>query len=122
MERQPLDWRRVAIFTPLMASIAIFLVYARDLRHKQDVVIAVLLFALYTTLFQVLPMRELHLPRATRKHALLISLAGLVVYAIFARTQFFQQTPLLSLVLLIFIVIEVVMILIVRGAANIAKN
>ena len=119
---QALDWRRVAIFTPLAAAVAICLVFARDLRHKQVMIIAVLLFALYTTLFQVLPMRELDLPAAARRSALLFSLAGVAVYLGLVRTDFFSQTSPTTLFLLIFTLFEIALILIVRTAATAARD
>jgi hypothetical protein len=115
---QWLDWRRIAVFTPLMASVSIFLVYARDLQHRHVMILAVLLFALYTTMWQIFPMRELNLPIATRRNALLTVLVGLAVYVWFAGTEFFQQTPSLRLFLLIFAATEITLILIARSAAN----
>jgi hypothetical protein len=115
---QSLDWRRVTVFTPLMAAVSVFLVYARDLTHRQVMVVGILLFAIYTTLFEVVPMREFNLPVTTRRTALFAVLAGLVAYLWLAGTTFFRQVPSLSLFLLIFVVIELTLILIVRSAAN----
>jgi len=81
-------------------------------------VISILLFAIYRTLFVVVPMREFNLPVTTRRTAFLAVLAGLVAYLWLAGTKFFHQAPSLNLCLLIFVVIELTLILIVRSAAN----
>jgi hypothetical protein len=119
---QTLDWRRVGIFTPLAAAIAISLVCGRDLTRKPLIVVAVLLFAVFSIMFQVVPMREPVLPIGTRRAALLALLAGVVVYIWFAETRFFQQASPLSLFLLIFIPLEIVLILIVRRAASAVRS
>jgi hypothetical protein len=97
-------------------------VFGRDLRHKQVMVIAILLFVVYSLLFQTVPMRELNLPITTRRKALVSLVAGVALYAWFAGTRFFHQTSSLSLFLLIFIAIEVALILIVRSAKNAAPG
>jgi hypothetical protein len=119
---QTLDWRRVGIFTPLAAAIAISLVCGRDLTRKPLIVVAVLLFAVFSIMFQVVPMREPVFPIGTRRAALLALLAGVVVYIWFAETRFFQQASPLSLFLLIFIPLEIVLILIVRRAASAVRS
>jgi hypothetical protein len=119
---QSLDWRRVAIFTPLMAGVSIFLVYARDLQHEYVLIIALLLFAVHRTLWEVLPMRDLDLPVAVRRNASLTVLAELVAYVWLVRTKFFHETPSLNLFLLIFTVTEITLILITRSAVNAARD
>jgi hypothetical protein len=119
---QSLDWRRVVVFTPLMASVSIFLVYARDLQHGYVLIIAVLLFAVHTTLWEIVPMRELNLPVAVRRNASLIVLAGLVAYVWLVRTKFFHEIPSLNLFLHIFAVTEITLILITRSAVNAARD
>jgi hypothetical protein len=117
-ESQTLDWRRVAVFTPLItAGVAIFLVYGRDLAHKQVMVVAILLFAVFSLLFQTIPTREASLPGAIRRIALLGLAAGLVLYIWLAGTKFFQQAPSVGLFLLIFLVIQIGLILVVRSAS-----
>src|SRR5271163_2888991 len=111
---QTLDWRRVGIFTPLAAAIAVSFVCGRDLTRKPLMVVAVLLFAAFSLMFQVVPMMEARLPVGTRRAALLASLAGVTIYIWFAGTRFFHQASPSSLFLLIFIPIEIALILIVR--------
>jgi hypothetical protein len=119
---QSLDWRRVAVFTPLMASVSIFLVYARDLQHGYVLIVAVLLFAVPPPLWEIFPMRELNLPVAVRRNASLTVLAGLVAYVWSVRTKFFHETPPLNLFLIIFAVTELTLILITRSAVNAAQD
>lgn len=119
---QTSDWRRVGIFTPLAAAIAISLVCGRELTRKPLMVVAVLLFATFSIMFQVVPMRKASLPIATRRAALLALLAGVVVYIWFAGTRFFQQASPSSLFLLIFIPIEIALILIVRRTASAVRS
>jgi hypothetical protein len=119
---QALDWRRVGIFTPLAAAIAISLVCGRDLTRKPPMVVAILLFATFSLLFQVVPMREASLPIGTRRAALLALLAGVVLYIWLVGTRFFQQASPSSLFLLIFIPIEIALILIVRRAASAVRS
>jgi hypothetical protein len=119
---QTLDWRRVGIFTLLAAAIAISLVCGRDLTRKPLMVVAILVFAVFSLMFQVVPMREARFPVGTRRAALLALLAGVVLYIWFAGTRFFQQASASSLFLLIFIPIEIALILIVRRAASAVRS
>jgi hypothetical protein len=84
--------------------------------------VAILLFAAFSLLFPVVPMREASLPIGTRRAALLALLTGVVLYIWFAGTRFFQQASPSSLFLLIFIPIEIALILIVRRAASAVRS
>jgi hypothetical protein len=119
---QTLDWRRVGIFTLPAAAMATSFVCGRDLRRKPLMVIAILLFALFSLIFRVVPMREASLPIGTRRVALLALLAGVAIYIWFAGTRFFQQASPSSLFLLIFIPIEIALILVVRSAASAVRS
>jgi hypothetical protein len=119
---QTLDWRRIGIFTPLAAAIAISLICGRDLTRKSLMVVAVLLFAVFSLMFQVIPMRAASLPVGARRAALLALLAGVAIYLWFAGTRFFHQASPSSLFLLIFIPIEIAIILIVRRAASAVRS
>jgi hypothetical protein len=119
---QTLDWRRVGIFPPLAAAIALSLVCGRDLTRKPLMVVAVLLFAVSSLLFQLVSMREASLPIAARWAALLPLPAGAAIYIWFAGTRFFQQVSPSSLFLIIFIPIDIALILIVRSAASAVRT
>jgi hypothetical protein len=116
---QLFDWRRVLIFTPLAASVGVLLVYGRDmsLLHKQMVAIAVLLFAVFSILYQTVPMRE-PLSSTNRKSILVCVACGILVYIWLAGTRFFQHAPLWKLFLLIFAAAEAVVIWIARRASS----
>jgi hypothetical protein len=119
---QTLDWRRVGIFTPLAAALAISFVCGRDLTRKPLMVVAVLLFAVSSLLFQLVSMREASRPIGARWAALLALPAGVAIYIWFAGTRFLQQFSPSSLFLIIFIRIDIALILIVRSAASAVRS
>jgi len=85
-------------------------------------VVAVLLFAVSSLLFQLVSMREASRPIGARWAALLALPAGVAIYIWFAGTRFLQQVSPSSLFLIIFIPIDIALILIVRSAASAVRS